>query len=277
VIPVALCADDYSLSPGVDEGILALAGARRITAFSCMTTSPRWTQSASQIKPLFGSVDIGIHVTLTQLAPLGTLPKLAPTGKFPAMNRLYGQAMLRALDLEEISQEVGRQLRAFTEATGREPDFLDGHHHAHQLPGVRDVIARLWARRGWIRNTATSPVRIWKRGVAIPRASVLAIYGAGARRTWRAAGVATNADFAGVRNFDEPGSYRPLMQRYLQDAQSGLLIMCHPGRADAQLAKIDHVTGAREQELAYLRSDDFSADLEAAGCELVRLSRWPGR
>jgi len=277
MIPVALCADDYGLSPGVDEGILALAEARRITAFSCITASPRWEESARQIKQLSGSVDIGIHFTLTQLAPLGSMPRTAPAGKFPAMNRLYMQAVTRMLDLDEISQELGRQLSAFTEATGREPDFLDGHHHVHQLPGVRDVVTRLWGKRGWVRNTATSPSRVIARGIARPRATVLAAFGAAARRTWRAAGIATNSDFAGVRNFDEPGSYRPLMVRYLQDAQSGLLIMCHPGRADARLAEIDHVTGAREQELAYLRSEDFSADLRTAGCELARLSELAGR
>ena len=278
MIPVALCADDYALSPGVDEGILALAETQRITAFSCMTASPHWPQSASHLKPLFGSVDIGIHFTLTQLAPLGPMPKLAPDGKLPPMNRLYTQAMLRTLDVEEISQELGRQLKAFAQATGREPDFIDGHHHVHQLPRVRDVIARLWgARRGWIRNTATSPARVMARGVAVPRTAALALYGAAARRTWRVSGIATNADFAGVRNFDEPGLYRPLMQRYLKNARPGLLVMCHPGRADAELAKIDHVTSARERELAYLMSGDFPADLKTAGCELVRFSDWAGR
>lgn len=277
MIPVALCADDYALSPGIDEAIRALAQAGRITALSCMTASARWPQAAAALQPLFGRVEIGLHFTLTQLSPLGPMPKLAPDGNFSAMNRLYAQAMLRALDPEEISQELGRQLKAFTEATGREPDFLDGHHHVHQLPGVRDVVARLWDKRGWIRNTATSPARIRMRGVAMPRAAAISFYGAAARRTWRANGIATNADFAGVRNFDESGSYRPLMQSYLKDAQPGLLIMCHPGRADAQLAAIDHVTSAREEELAYLRSDDFPVDLKAAGCELVRLSDWAGR
>ena len=277
MIPIALCADDYALSPGVDEGILALAQARRISALSCMTASKRWPQSAGLLKPLFGIVDVGIHFTLTQLAPLGPMRALAPDGKFPAMGRLYRQATLRGIDFDEIVRELERQLRAFAEATGREPDFLDGHHHVHQLPVVRDAVAQVWGKSGPVRNTTTSPARIAARGVAMPRTGVLALYGAAARRRWRAAGIATNADFSGVRNFDERAPYRSLMQRFLRNAQPGLLVMCHPGRPDDELAKIDAVTAPRAEELAYLAGGEFPADFATAGCELVRFSDLAGR
>jgi chitin disaccharide deacetylase len=112
------------------------------------------------------------------------------------------------------------------------------------------------------------------RGVAMPRAAVLAFYGRAARRVWKSAEIATNSDFAGVRSFGERTPYRALMRRYLTDAQPGLLIMCHPGRPDEQLGKVDTVTAPRADELAYLSSADFPADLAAAGCELVRLSAW---
>lgn len=278
MIPVALCADDYGLSPGVDLGILALATQSRITALSCMTASPRWPQAATGLKPLFGAVDIGLHFTLTQLAPLGQMPRLAPGGIFPPMGRLYGQAALRAVDADEIAQELERQLRAFVAATGREPDFLDGHHHVHQLPVVRKVVARIWDKRtGWIRNTATPFSSILARGVAQPRAAVLAFYGQAARRVWTSSGITTNSDFAGVRNFDEREPYRVLMRRYLTGARPGLLIMCHPGRPDEETGKIDFVTAPRADELAYLSGADFAADLAGAGCELVRLSARAGR
>jgi predicted glycoside hydrolase/deacetylase ChbG (UPF0249 family) len=278
MIQVALCADDYGLSPGVDEGILALTAQKRITALSCMTASPRWPQAAPALKPVFGAVDIGLHFALTQLAPLGPMPRLAPDGSFPAMGRLYALAALRAIDAGEIAQELERQLNAFARATGREPDFLDGHHHVHQLPMVREAIARIWGKRtGCIRNTATPISGILARGVAMPRAAVLASYGRAARRTWQAAGIATNSDFAGVRNFDEREPYQALMRRYLRGARPGLLIMCHPGRPDAELGRIDHVTAPRADELAYLSGADFPADLKAAGCELVRLSDGVGR
>jgi hypothetical protein len=271
--PVALCADDYALSPGDDEGILALAVQKRISAFSCMTASVRWPAAAAALRPLFDSIDIGLHFTLTQLAPLGPMPRLAPDGAFPPMGRLYARAALRAIDAGEIAQELERQLSAFKAATGREPDFLDGHHHVHQLPVVRDVVARIWGKRpGWIRNTATPLANIFSRGVAQPRAIAIASYGRAARRVWTSAGIKTNADFAGVRNFTERDSYGVLMRAYLKGAQPGLLIMCHPGRPDDELGKIDHAVASRADELAYLSSAEFPADLAAAGCKVARLN-----
>ena len=273
MIPVAFCADDYALSPGVDEGILALAAQKRISALSCMTASVRWPAAAAALRPLFKTIDIGLHFTLTQLAPLGPMPRFAPNGAFPPMGRLYARAALRAIDADEIAQELERQLSAFKAATGREPDFLDGHHHVHQLPVVRDVVARIWGKRpGWIRNTATPLTSIFSRGVARPRAVVIASYGRAARRIWTSAGIKTNADFAGVRNFTERDSYGVLMRAYLKSARPGLLIMCHPGRPDVELGTIDHVVASRADELAYLSGPEFRADLAAAGCEVARLS-----
>jgi predicted glycoside hydrolase/deacetylase ChbG (UPF0249 family) len=73
-----------------------------------------------------------------------------------------------------------------------------------------------------------------------------------------------------VRSFAEAAPYRTLMRRFLTGARPGLLIMCHPGRADAELAGRDPVTAPREAELAYLSGPDFADDLAAAGCRLVR-------
>jgi predicted glycoside hydrolase/deacetylase ChbG (UPF0249 family) len=276
MIPVALCADDYALAPGVDEAILSLAEQGRITALSCMTASRHWPQAAVALKPLFGRVEIGLHFTLTQLSPLGPMPRLAPDGRFPAMNRIYMQALLRVIDPAEIDPELTRQLTAFRDATGREPDFLDGHHHVHQLPGVREAVAQQWrGRPGWVRNTATSFASIRQRGVAVPRALVIAQFGRTARRTWLDAGIATNADFAGVRSFEERESYQSLMRGFLKGAAPGLLIMCHPGRPDEELARIDHVLVPRAAEFAYLSGPDFPADLAAAGCTLATLSAVP--
>jgi hypothetical protein len=274
-IPIALCADDYAFAPGVDDGILSLAAHGRITAFSCMTASPRWPAASQRLGPFLGKLDIGLHFTLTQLAPLGPVPRLAPDGKLPAFGSLYARALRRDIDLDEIEAELMRQIEAFAATLGRDPDFLDGHHHVHQLPGIRAVVARTWRARprpGWIRNTATTPARILARKVAIPRTAALAVLGAQARRAWRKAGIATNSDFAGVRNFDEPKPFRELMRRYLSDAEPGLLIMCHPGHPDAELARIDSVTTSRAAELAYLEGAEFPADLAEAGCRLVRFS-----
>ena len=48
--------------------------------------------------------------------------------------------------------------------------------------------------------------------------------------------------------------------------------MCHPGRVDDELARLDPVTFSRETELAFLLSDRFGEALETAKARLTRLS-----
>ena len=51
-------------------------------------------------------------------------------------------------------------------------------------------------------------------------------------------------------------------------AQGGL-IFCHPGQRSPEAAR-DPIAAAREREWAYLASDAFATDLQAAGVTLAR-------
>lgn len=273
-IPFALCADDYALSSGVDDAICALAAAGRLSAVSCLAALPRWPLSARRLAGVAGHVDIGLHFALTEFAPLGPMPRLAPHGTFPSLGRLGALSLAGRLDAREIGAEFSRQYDAFVSATGRSPDFVDGHHHVHQFPGIRDVVAaQLVARTGqpWVRNTATRAGRILGRAVATPRSSVLALLGRSGRRAWQSAGLRTNADFAGVRNFREAAPYRRLFQRFIADARPGLLVMCHPGAAETAGSEGGLEAAARAGEFAYLNGPQFIEDLATAGCRLVTL------
>lgn len=261
--PITLCADDFGIAPGVDRGILELAGRGRLSAVSCMTTAIAWPQDAPRLRDVPAGIELGVHIVLTSpQRPLGLL---------------WADAMLGRLDRAAISTTIERQIDAFESALGRAPDFIDGHLHVHELPRIRGLVAEIWTRRlgrgVWIRNTATSASRIVARPVARARAAVLAALGVGARRLWRRIGATTNADFAGVRDFDERAPYGTLMRAYLQAPVPGLLVMCHPGVPDAVLAAADPVVESRALELAYLASEAFDADLATANARLAPLER----
>ncbi len=49
---IVLCADDYALHPLVDEAVERLALAGRLSATSCMATSPLWPEAASRLAAL---------------------------------------------------------------------------------------------------------------------------------------------------------------------------------------------------------------------------------
>ncbi len=44
--------------------------------------------------------------------------------------------------------------------------------------------------------------------------------------------------------------------------------MCHPGKVDDELRRLDPVTDQREREYAYLAGDEFAALLRAQGVVL---------
>jgi chitin disaccharide deacetylase len=54
------------------------------------------------------------------------------------------------------------------------------------------------------------------------------------------------------------------------DAPAGTIVMCHPGQVDEVLKVRDGVIEAREEEYRYLASEEFPADLAAAGLRLAR-------
>ena len=62
-----ICADDFALSPAIDEGIIQLIQQNRLSAASCMVLSPRWTEAAKLIElEIRSKADIGLHLDFTE-------------------------------------------------------------------------------------------------------------------------------------------------------------------------------------------------------------------
>ena len=269
--PIALCADDYGLAPGVGEAIRELIAAGRLSATSCMTGSPHWPAEARLLRPLRGAADIGLHLTLTDQAPLGPMPALAPRGRLPGLGRLIALALSRRLDLAEIAREAERQLDSFEAEFGAPPDHLDGHHHVHALPGVREVVVDLARRRlppgAWLRYCDETPRAALRVGVATPRALLISALGAGLRSS----GLPGNTSFRGVRSFRERAPYSALFRRFLVGVEPRGLVMCHPARVDDALRAADPVCAQREEERSFLAGEDAPRALGEAGLRLARL------
>jgi predicted glycoside hydrolase/deacetylase ChbG (UPF0249 family) len=275
---VIVCADDYALTPGVSRAIRELIAARRISATSVMTGSEFWPAEAPALKSVAGDADIGLHVTLTDQKPLGPMPTFAPEGRFPPLPAVFRAGLLHRLPLAEIEVEIERQLEAFIRHYGAPPAHIDGHHHMHQLPGVRDIVVRIAAHVGrgrtWVRSCSESPALIVRRGVAPAKAFVIASLGPGIKRRALAAGVPANNGFSGV--YDFAAERRPLADlfaRFLDGLGPNGLVMCHPGYADATLSALDVMTTAREAELAFFMSDAWPALLADRHLELGPLLR----
>lgn len=271
---LVLCADDYGLTPGIGRAIRRLIGAGRLSAASCMTGGPAWPAEAALLAPLAGRADIGLHFQLTDGRPLGPMPRLAPGGGLPALGRLIGHAVLGRVDPAEVAGELQRQLDRFEAHLGRPPDYLDGHHHVHLLPGVREAVLDVFARRlaptgAWLRQSAMPAGDLLRHRVAPLRTVAIDLLGLGFRRRARRAGWRGNGGFRGVRDFTAAEDYPALFRRWLAPAPAPLLVMCHPGEMDDDAD--DPIAACRAQELRFLASDAFPAALAAAGVHVGRL------
>lgn len=262
---LALCADDYGMSPGVSAGIIRLGKAGRLSAVSCMTSVAHWSRCADVLQALPASVELGLHLNLTEGMPLSR-PLAARWPRFPGLPALILQAHLRLLPMVELQAEIQAQWWAFSAATGRAPMYIDGHQHVHHLPGVRDLVLELVGQmpgRIAVRNTA----QVLGPGHGVKRWLIRHTGGRVLQRELQRRQIPHNPVLLGAYDFQD-NDFRQRMRRWLVSlpAQGGLLF-CHPAFArdgDPQVA----FGAARRRELHYLASDEFLLDLAQANVVL---------
>ncbi len=257
--PILLCADDYALTEGVSRAIEDLAAAHRLSATSALVTTRHWPVHGRRVGDLSSRIAVGLHLNLTLGTPLGPMPGLAPSGRLPPIGTLVQRALLGRIDADEVRRETARQIARFREVAGRDPDFLDGHQHAHALPGIRAgvlaAIAEAFPAGGLlVRDPADTVARITARRSAVAKSLLLAGLAAGFGALARARGCATNDGFSGVSAFDRRSPYDSELQRFFSHAGPRHLVMCHPGYPDAELGAVDPVVERRQDECDVIRS-----------------------
>lgn len=272
--PLWLVADDYGIAPGVSGAIRDLLRRGRLNATTVMVVAPSF--DAAEAKALAALRDggrrfaVGLHLTLT--APFRPLtPGFVPVrdGQFPSLAALMAAAFLRRLHPGKLRAEITAQLAAFAAAFGFAPDFVDGHRHVHLLPQVRrEVVAgvRAAAPRAWLRQ-CTGPGGFWRRARS-PKAALIDWLSRGLAGEARAAGLAANPAFAGAYRYRPGAEFPGLFPRFLQDLPGESVVMCHPGKVDAELERLDPLTVLREREYAYFLSDEFPRVLAERGLTL---------
>lgn len=278
VRPIWLCADDYGIAPAVSAAIRDLVMGGRLNATSVMVVAPSFDRAEAASLDLLNAgakrVAVGLHVTLT--APFKPLsPGYAPLrdGAFLPLPEMLKRAMIRGLSREKLEVEIAAQLKAFIDAFGRAPDFVDGHQHVHLFPQVRDAFlhaVKQAAPSAWVRQCGRPKVSLMQR-LADRKGLLLDMLSGAFRKRAAALGIATNPAFAGTYDFaaaDVP-AFPELFPRFLDGLPAGGLVMCHPGRVDAELDRLDPLTVQREREYAYFAGPDFPAALAAAGVKLA--------
>lgn len=276
---LAICADDFALSPGVSAAIVELIEAGRLSATSCMVAQPYWPEHAPMARAVAPLADIGLHLTLTDQVPLGAMPTLASDGRLPPVGTLIRRAFTGALDAGEIASEIERQLDRFEEHFGAPPAHVDGHQHVHLLPVVRGCLLAALTRRyplqrPWLRHTGDAPARIVRRGVAVAKSLFLGVLATGLDGQAGRLGIPCSRSFRGIYGFEADADFARLFAAFVAPPVDGALVMVHPAHADRDLQRFDPLVEPRWREREFLASAHCGDLLAAAGAGIGRLSSW---
>jgi chitin disaccharide deacetylase len=270
---ILLCADDYGISPAVSAAIRDLIAKRRINATSVMVGAPSFSQA--EAAALLGAAGthaaIGLHLTLTSpFRPLSSHFAPLRDGAFLPLAAMAGRALAHALKPSLIATEISSQFAAFRSTFGRAPDYVDGHQHIHVFPQIRETLLRVVkaeAPRAWLRQCGRPAAA--HKSLADPKGLILDGLSKRLRRLAAEHGVRTNPAFAGTYSFKPGADYAKLFPGFLDALPDGGVIMCHPGKVDAELRRLDPLTDLRAREYAFFLDDAFPRLLAERGYTLV--------
>ena len=251
---LVVCADDFGLSPLVDEAILRLARGGAISAISAITTGDPAESVTAALRQLPPAVSVGLHFNLTEPG------QGAPSQPLAAW--LAQSVVPFTLDHERLRLELERQCTRFEARVGRIPDFIDGHQHVHQFRGIRECLLFVIRERydGKMAVRTTCPCQ-WR---GTKSAAIAALGGRALARELETQGVATNRDFAGVYDFSTRVSYAERMAGWLDGLADRGLLVCHP-----QLPDVQDPAPAREAEFAFLSSSSWQEMRSDRGITLI--------
>lgn len=141
---LCLTADDYGVTEGANQAILALAEGGLLSAVSVMAHRDADLSGVDRL--VRAGVAVGLHVCFTGARPLvAGLP-----ARFPARwQDLFLAVHTRPWMLPRLFAEARAQADRLR-AAGATIDFVNGHEHVHLFPPIwpitRSLVARLGAR-----------------------------------------------------------------------------------------------------------------------------------
>lgn len=233
-------ADDWGLTRGVSEGILAAHRLGIVSSTTVLVTAELDREQVARLRD--SGLGVGLHVNLTLGAPLTRGRSLVDgDGRFVRDARRAAARVTAA----DVRAEVQAQVERFESAIKRRPTHLDSHHHVGLHSPVREVVLEV------------------ARGLDVAVRS----QDAEARARARSARLRTPDHFFGESGPDAYWS-RDRTVRHLRELPAGVSeFMCHPGWVDAGLA-YSRYGRQRETEMIGLGGAGARATAAALGITL---------
>lgn len=140
MLKLIINADDFGYSRAVNHGIIDAHIEGVLTSTTCLTNMPG-AEHAYQLGKQYGSLGIGVHLTLTCGRPIlnGHRTLVDADGNFKKLHHYEGKYHI---DQDELYQEWKAQIEAFINS-GLIPTHLDSHHHINNREQMLPVFIRL--------------------------------------------------------------------------------------------------------------------------------------
>ncbi len=140
-----ISADDFGLTPGVNQAVRELAAVGTITATNVMVNMP-YADQISFVAAEYPRLSIGIHINLTQgrpvLPPEQVSSLVDENGVFHPRRELTRRAMLGRVSHKECAREISAQVARLTELIGDRVDHWNSHEGIHRYNPVTSAAMR---------------------------------------------------------------------------------------------------------------------------------------
>lgn len=240
-----LHADDFGSSADAVRATIECFEHEVLTSTSIMPRMPA-TDQAIAFARSHPELDFGVHLTFVgdgderPLASPEQIPALAtPAGRFRRTRDLRIRALLRRLPVEQIENELARQLDAIRQE-GIEITHVDSHRHMHKLPSFVEALRRVLPRFGIQRVRAVQDIYLG-RPLTSPT------YWLGSR--WQRSlghSFTTTDHFYMPTSTSDAGWERPLLAIAQRLDGSTLEVGVHPGRPEERSALVRFAALARD-------------------------------
>lgn len=272
---VVITADDFGLSPEVNEAVMRGHEFGVLTCASLMVAAPAAREAASLARARPG-LKVGLHLTLVEgrpVLPANEVPDLVDgSGRFrPGLVGPGARIFLSPRARRQAVAECRAQVAEF-QTLGLDLDHLNGHNHFHIHPTILAAVLQIAAR------TRIPAVRLPSQPFGtIPisgawMAVVMAPWVASTRFKLRRAGIGTNDRLFGL--YENGAMVESVWLRLIPLLPDGLTeIYCHPATATVGLLKELMPQYRHAEELAALTSPQVREALERSGARRTTFSQ----
>jgi len=278
-------ADDLGWTEGVNRGIAEAHRNGIVTSASLLANGAAF-ESGVELAQTTPGLGIGVHLNLSDGEPVAqhelVTTLLNDRGELEGKpERLLLRLARRSVLLEEVEREWDAQIQKVRDF-GVEPTHLDGHRHVQMLPGLFEIALRLAKRHGIaairisheessLRSALSAGAKqkatiVMRQGV---QARGLKLLAPDAREQAERAGIAAADYFCGIAQTGE--LTREGVMRLVEILPEGTTeLMCHPGYADAELAKsATRLQASRQAEVEILTDTGIRNLVASQGIRLI--------